>query len=88
MSKKPVLKLVSTKLCKKLYELVTTYTQDGEIFSFSLAEWDMYESYEWIEFRKKDKKVTEWFPTNNISRISFTRSDGKPESKPTLLPVA
>ena len=87
MKKKTRLYLISGN--KKEYEVVTIYTSDGCIFVFPLNEWDMYESDEWVEFKKMDKSVMEVFSMVNISHITFVNKGGHPvEGKPTLTPVA
>ena len=86
MKKKVGLHLVKGK--EKEYEVVTIYTMDG-FFEFSLLEWEMWESDEWVQFRKKDKSVMEVFSMANISHITFVNKGGRPvEGKPTLKPVA
>lgn len=87
--KKSSLHLVEGK--EKEYEIVTVYIMD-EFFEFSLLEWEMWESDEWIQFRKKDKAALECFSIQSISHISFVNKGGKPivsgVSKPILKPVA
>ena len=86
MKKKTGLHLVEGK--EKEYEVVTVYTMD-EFFKFSLLEWEMWESDEWVQFRKKDKTVLECFALQNISHISFVSKGGESVgSGPKLTPVA
>ena len=88
MKKKSGLHLVSIGKSKE-YEVVTIYTCDGSLFIFALNEWDMYESDEWIQFKKIDKSVMEVFSIANISHITFMSKGGHPvEARPTLKPVA
>lgn len=88
MKKKPSLHLVKASKLKE-YEVVTIYTCDGCLFVFGLNEWDMYETDEWVQFKKMDKSVMEVFSTANISHITFVNKGGCPvEAKPTLKPVA
>lgn len=85
MKKKIGLHLVTSK--SKEYEVVTIYTCDGTVHAFALNEYEMWESEEWVEFKKKD--VLECFPIHNISHISFVNKGGTPiVLGPTLKPVA
>ena len=85
MKKKPSLHLVKDKAVE--YEVVKLSTCNGEMFEFSLNDFEMWESDEWIEFKKKD--VLECFPIQNISHISFVNKGGESVgSGPKLTPVA
>lgn len=85
--KKMGLHLVRGK--SKEYEVVTIYTLDGYTFVFSLNDYEMWESEDWLEFRKKDKSVMECFPVNNLSRVTFVSKGGQPVIVgPKLEPVA
>ena len=84
MKKKPSLHLVKDRTGQ--FEVVKIYTCGGDMFEFSLNEFEMWESDEWVEFKKKD--VLECFPIHNISHISFVNKGVSVVGTPILKPVA
>lgn len=87
--KKPKLTLVPNNKELESYEVVTVYLIDEGAFQFALNEWEMYESVDWIQFRKKDKNKSamQCFSVSSIMHIYFESKGEVVEEKPTLKPV-
>jgi hypothetical protein len=90
-SDKRYMYLVTDKRVVKYYDKFTVTLIDGAILEYNMSEYEAsYIDNDWLEVRKKDDTVMEWFAMHNVLRIRFVSSKAKivPNEKPTLQPVA
>jgi hypothetical protein len=68
------------RVMKKDYNKFLVFLCNESMFEYSLLEWEMVISEDWLDVEKLDKTEMDSFAIQNIVRVRFVNTDKKEKS--------